>query len=105
MTTSKSGAPPLSTDSAETKPAVRAGLILAALAAGFVMASLDVTVVNVAGADIQQNLGASLGEAHLDYRRLRLTFASLLMLGGALANRLEPDESTSGAWSFSSPRH
>ncbi|QTI71496.1 MFS transporter [Gordonia polyisoprenivorans] len=88
MTPSKCGAPPLSTDSAVAKPAARAGLILAALAAGFVMASLDVTVVNVAGADIQQYLGASLGELTWIIDGYVLTFASLLMLGGALANRL-----------------
>ncbi|WP_431920131.1 MFS transporter [Amycolatopsis tucumanensis] len=63
------------------------GLKLAALATGFVMASLDVTVVNVAGTAIQQQLGASLPELTWIVDGYVLVFASLLMLAGGLANR------------------
>ncbi|WP_229874807.1 MFS transporter [Amycolatopsis deserti] len=64
------------------------GVKLAALATGFVMASLDVTVVNVAGTAIQQELGASLTELTWIVDGYVLVFASLLMLAGGLANRL-----------------
>ncbi|ROS43386.1 DHA2 family methylenomycin A resistance protein-like MFS transporter [Amycolatopsis thermoflava] len=63
------------------------GLKLAALATGFVMASLDVTVVNVAGSAIQQQLHASLSELTWIVDGYVLVFASLLMLAGGLANR------------------
>jgi len=71
-----------------TPRSVPAGLTLAALATGFVMASLDVTVVNVAGAQIQQHLGASLGELTWIVDGYVLTFSALLMLGGGLANKV-----------------
>jgi DHA2 family methylenomycin A resistance protein-like MFS transporter len=64
------------------------GLKLAALATGFVMASLDVTVVNVAGTTIQEQLGASLSELTWIVDGYVLIFASLLMLAGGLANRI-----------------
>src|SRR5882757_516678 len=64
------------------------GLKLAALATGFVMASLDVTVVNVAGTTIQRQLGASLAELTWIIDGYVLVFASLLMLAGGLANRI-----------------
>jgi DHA2 family methylenomycin A resistance protein-like MFS transporter len=63
-------------------------LKLAALATGFAMASLDVTVVNVAGTTIQGQLGASLSELTWIVDGYVLIFASLLMLAGGLADRI-----------------
>jgi DHA2 family methylenomycin A resistance protein-like MFS transporter len=60
---------------------------LVALAMGFVMATLDVTVVNVATANIQANLGISLAGLTWVVDGYILTFASLLLTGGSLANR------------------
>lgn len=71
-----------------TASGVPAGVKLTALAAGFVMAALDVTVVNVAGAAIQQSLGASLTELTWIVDGYVLVFGSLLMLAGGLANRV-----------------
>ena len=65
-----------------------AGLVITALATGFVMATLDVTVVNVAGATVQQRLPATLTQLTWIIDGYVLAFASLLMLGGGLANRL-----------------
>ncbi|WP_442857388.1 MFS transporter [Bacillus sp. FJAT-42315] len=61
--------------------------ILVALAMGFVMATLDVTVVNVAVADIQEKLQISLSSATWIVDSYLLSFASLLLAGGSLANR------------------
>jgi DHA2 family methylenomycin A resistance protein-like MFS transporter len=61
---------------------------ITALATGFVMATLDVTVVNVAGATIQEDLGTSLTQLTWIVDGYVLTFASLLMLAGGLANRI-----------------
>ncbi|WP_265445671.1 MFS transporter [Flexivirga meconopsidis] len=60
-------------------------LVLAALASGFVMASVDATVVNVAAVDIGKSLQSSLSEITWVVDVYVLTFASLLLLGGALA--------------------
>ncbi|WP_244317484.1 MFS transporter [Streptomyces bauhiniae] len=65
-------------------PALR----LTALATGFVMAALDVTVVNVAGSAIQEQLHASLPELTWIVDGYVLVFSSLLLLAGGLANRL-----------------
>ncbi|WP_317452087.1 MULTISPECIES: MFS transporter [unclassified Streptomyces] len=64
------------------------GLRLTALATGFVMAALDVTVINVAGSAIQDQLGASLPELTWIVDSYVLVFSSLLLLAGGLANRL-----------------
>lgn len=64
------------------------GLKITALATGFVMAALDVTVVNVAGASIQEHLHASLTELTWIVDGYVLVFSSLLMLAGGLANRI-----------------
>ncbi|MGW0810252.1 MFS transporter [Nonomuraea sp. NPDC002799] len=61
---------------------------ITALAAGFVMASLDTTVMQVAGATIQQRLHASLSQLTWAVDGYVLTFAALLMLAGGLANRV-----------------
>ncbi|KYH45581.1 MFS transporter [Branchiibius sp. NY16-3462-2] len=60
-------------------------LVLAALASGFVMASVDATVVNVAAVDIGKSLHSSLTGITWIVDVYVLTFASLLLLGGALA--------------------
>ena len=66
------------------------GLKITALATGFVMAALDATVVNVAGATIQERLQTSLTQLTWIVDGYVLTFASLLMLAGGLANRVGP---------------
>ncbi|MBE1580095.1 MFS transporter [Amycolatopsis roodepoortensis] len=73
-----------------TAPGRRApgGVKIAALATGFVMASLDTTVVNVAGAAIQADLGSTLTQLTWIVDGYILTFASLLLLAGGLANRV-----------------
>lgn len=64
------------------------GLRITALATGFVMATLDVTVVNVAGATIQAGLHASLTELTWIIDGYVLVFASTLILAGGIANRI-----------------
>ncbi|MFE2719505.1 MFS transporter [Streptomyces mirabilis] len=61
---------------------------ITALATGFVMATLDVTVVNVAGATIQEKLQTTLTQLTWIVDGYVLTFASFLMLAGGLANRI-----------------
>ncbi|MDM4761975.1 MFS transporter [Galbitalea sp. SE-J8] len=62
------------------------GLVLVALASGFVMASIDATVVNVAVPAIAESFGSSLVELTWVVDVYVLTFASLLLLlGGSLA--------------------
>lgn len=60
---------------------------LLTLALGFVMATLDATVVNVAGASIQQKLNMNVSELTWVIDGYVLTFASLLLVAGTLANR------------------
>ncbi|MFJ8221229.1 MFS transporter [Bacillus cereus] len=57
------------------------------LAMGFVMATLDTTVVNVAIADIQNSLEISFTGITWVVDGYILTFASFLLAGGSLANR------------------
>jgi DHA2 family methylenomycin A resistance protein-like MFS transporter len=61
---------------------------ITALATGFIMASLDVTIVNVAGASIQEHLHASLAELTWIVDGYVLVFSAFLMLAGGLANRI-----------------
>ncbi|ALJ18411.1 MFS transporter [Microbacterium sp. No. 7] len=67
---------------------LRSVATLAALASGFVMASIDSTVVNVATVSIGRDLGGSLSELTWVVDAYVLTFASLLLLGGSLATSL-----------------
>ncbi|OYN93517.1 MFS transporter [Enemella evansiae] len=60
-------------------------LVLAALASGFVMASIDSTVVNVAAVSIGTDFGSSLSALTWVVDVYVLAFASLLLLGGSLA--------------------
>jgi len=62
-------------------------LPLITLAIGFVMAMLDVTAVNVALADISHNLRVPLSGLVWVIDGYTLTFAALLLVGGALADR------------------
>lgn len=62
-------------------------LPLVAVALGFVMAMLDVTVVNVALPHMRASLGISLDGLVWVVDGYTLTFAALLLVGGALANR------------------
>ncbi|CAM5612192.1 MFS transporter [Streptomyces viridifaciens] len=73
---------------ASAPPDSSSGPKIAALATGFVMATLDVTIVNVAGATLQERLGATLTQLTWVVDGYILTFASLLMLAGGLANWL-----------------
>lgn len=62
-------------------------IILIALATGFIMATLDVTVVNVAVVNIQETLGLALYSSTWIVDGYILSFAALLLAGGSLANR------------------
>lgn len=62
-------------------------LPLLTLAIGFVMAMLDVTAVNVALSDIAHNLSVPLSGLVWVVDGYTLTFAALLLVGGALADR------------------
>jgi MFS transporter, DHA2 family, methylenomycin A resistance protein len=68
--------------------AKRTALILLAVSLGFVMAMLDVTVVNVALGDIQKTFDAPLSALVWIIDAYTLTFAALLLLGGAIADRI-----------------
>ncbi|NVZ64739.1 MFS transporter [Pseudomonas gingeri] len=63
-------------------------LVLLAVALGFVMAMLDVTVVNVALSDLQREFDVTLSSLVWVIDAYTLMFASFLLLGGALANVL-----------------
>lgn len=60
---------------------------LITLAVGFIMAMLDVTVVNVGLSSIEQNLAAPLTTLVWIIDGYTLTFAAALLVGGALADR------------------
>ncbi|WP_141583107.1 MFS transporter [Actinomadura sp. WMMA1423] len=61
---------------------------ITALAAGFVLASVDATVMQIAGATVQDRLHAPLSRLTWAVDGYVLTFAALLMLAGGLAGRL-----------------
>ncbi len=63
----------------------RTGLVLAALASGFVLAAVDSTVVNVAAVSIRSSFDSSLTGLTWVVDIYVLTFASLLLLAGSLA--------------------
>jgi DHA2 family methylenomycin A resistance protein-like MFS transporter len=65
-------------------------LVLFTLAIGFVMAMIDVTAVNVALPDISRNLSVPLTGLVWVVDGYTLTFAALLLAGGALADRFGP---------------
>ncbi len=65
-------------------------LLLCTLAIGFFMAMIDLTAVNVALPDIAHSLGVPLTGLVWVVDGYTLTFAALLLAGGALADRLGP---------------
>jgi MFS transporter, DHA2 family, methylenomycin A resistance protein len=73
---------------AQPGPDGSSALKITALATGFVMASLDTTVVNVAGASIQDHLRTTLSQLTWIVDGYILTFAALLLLAGGVANRV-----------------
>jgi DHA2 family methylenomycin A resistance protein-like MFS transporter len=79
-----SASPMATTMAAVHKPGL---LPLITLAIGFVMAMLDVTVVNVALSSIQLNLATPLSMLVWIVDGYTLTFAAMLLVGGALADR------------------
>jgi DHA2 family methylenomycin A resistance protein-like MFS transporter len=72
---------------ARTAPAI---VILFTLAIGFVMAMIDVTAVNTALSDIAASLHVPLTGLVWVVDGYTLTFAALLLAGGALADRFGP---------------
>ncbi|MCG2597156.1 MAG: MFS transporter, partial [Achromobacter sp.] len=69
------------------RPAVTGLLPLVTLAIGFVMAMLDVTVVNVALPSIAEQFTVPLTDLVWIVDGYTLTFAALLLVAGALADR------------------
>ncbi len=65
-------------------------MLLFTLAIGFIMAMIDVTAVNTALADIAADLGVPLSGLVWVVDGYTLTFAALLLAGGALADRIGP---------------
>lgn len=65
-------------------------LMLMTLAIGFVMAMIDVTAVNTALSDIAVSLSVPLTGLVWVVDGYTLTFAALLLAGGALADRFGP---------------
>lgn len=68
-------------------PAGRALLTLIAVATGFVMAALDLTVINIAGPELRRSLSLSVEGLTWSIDGYMLTFASLLIVFGAVAAR------------------
>ncbi|MFB6438160.1 MFS transporter [Streptomyces sp. NPDC056411] len=65
----------------------RGGLQLLVLALGFVMASLDTGIMNVAASDLRARLGLSMSGLTWVVDGYVLAFAALLLLAGSLARR------------------
>jgi DHA2 family methylenomycin A resistance protein-like MFS transporter len=65
-----------------------AQLGLAAICLGFLMITLDATVVNVALRPIVSDLGGSVSTAQWVVNGYTLSFAALLLSAGALADRI-----------------
>jgi DHA2 family methylenomycin A resistance protein-like MFS transporter len=64
------------------------GLALAAISAGFLMITLDATIVNVALGAIGSDLGGAASTAQWIVDGYTVAFASLLLLAGSLADRI-----------------
>lgn len=67
---------------------LRRGLILATTVLGSSLAFIDGSVVNVALADMQRHLGATVGDLQWIANSYMLTLAALLLLGGAFGDRI-----------------
>ena len=83
MNPSAADTAPAGTGAGSARPAT----IMIAVATGFVMAMLDVTIVNVALKAMQDSLSLSLTALVWVVDAYALSFAALLLLGGALADR------------------
>ncbi|MGK5729596.1 MFS transporter [Streptomyces sp. URMC 124] len=85
----QTGSPAAATTTAPAPPSppARPGLGIFTLALGFVMASLDVTIINVAGPSLRAGLGLSLSGLTWVVSGYVLAFAALLLLAGSLAGR------------------
>src|SRR6478752_1575864 len=66
----------------------RQGLALAAISAGFLMITLDATIVNVALGAIGADLGGAPSVAQWVVDGYIVAFASLILLAGSLADRI-----------------
>ena len=66
----------------------RRGLVLTVMCVGMFLVLLDVTVINVALPAIREGLDASIGELQWIVAGYTLTFAAVLLPGGALGDRL-----------------
>src|SRR3954471_16179413 len=75
-------------------------LMLMTLAIGFVMAMIDVTAVNTALSDIAASLAVPLTGLVWVVDGYTLTFAALLLAGGALADRWGPKNAYQGGLSI-----
>ncbi|WP_274913129.1 MFS transporter [Streptomyces sp. WZ-12] len=81
-------AAPRRTASTPTRPApARGGVQLVVLALGFVMASLDTGIMNVAAHDLRDRLGLTMSGLTWVVDGYVLAFAALLLLAGSLAKR------------------
>jgi DHA2 family methylenomycin A resistance protein-like MFS transporter len=74
-------------DAVERSPSSPGAWPLVTVALGYVMAMLDVTVVNVALSSISDELSMTLAGQVWIVDAYTLTFAALLLAGGAMANR------------------
>ena len=82
--------PPLANDSTPDVSPKGGTWVLLTLALGFIMAIIDVTAVNVALPDISFSLSVPLTGLVWVIDGYTLTFAALLLAGGALADRFGP---------------
>lgn len=80
-------ADPSTTPRSGQAPPARAGLIIIAVGLSFVVANLDLTVVNIATATIQRDLHLTVSGVAWVINGYVLTYAGLLLLGGDLAAR------------------
>ncbi|MCZ0993283.1 MFS transporter [Streptomyces noursei] len=81
-------AAPRATASTPTRPAPAGGATqLVVLALGFVMASLDTGIMNVAAHDLRARLGLTMSGLTWVVDGYVLAFAALLLLAGSLAKR------------------
>ncbi|MCR9070928.1 MAG: MFS transporter [Alphaproteobacteria bacterium] len=84
-------APPEDASPSDASPPpsrLRRGLILATTVLGSSLAFIDGSVVNVALADMQRELGATVGDLQWIANSYMLTLAALLLLGGAFGDRI-----------------
>ena len=78
----------LSSKVARQRAAEESRLALAAISAGFLMITLDATIVNVALGAIGADLGGAPSIAQWVVDGYTVAFASLLLLAGSLADRI-----------------